>query len=800
MNYTAIACIVCTSICGYSQETITGLVKDAEGQGLAFANVLLLSAADSSFVHGAISDDAGAFSFEDVQEGSYRLSSSMVGFETVYTNPFSIQGNGTYTADPMVLSEGVALTEVEIVSKKPLYEQKIDRLIVNVENSIVSAGRSALDIIERSPGAVVNEQNSTITMLGKDGVVVMINGKINYMSGAALIQMLSGMSADNIQSIELITSPPANLDAEGNAGFINIVLKQDDQYGLNGSFSVSGGFGNGNVQNHSLNYNYRHGSVNLFGNLGFVRREQGEVWISDWTATGVADTMHEVTSLRDPVDQNLNLRLGADIQLTKNTVLGGLVSAYNSKWTMDAVNTGLQSIDDVLVDNTETINTERNQWKHLGGNINFRHTFTTRQSLNLDVDFLHYEDENPNDYQNTTFDASGVELASDKTRSDKTTPIDIVVGKADYHVPVTDNIGLDVGAKGIHSKFQNDVIVQNLNGSEWITDPLFSNSGVLNEEIYAAYTSVNIALSDRTQLKAGLRYEHTDSKLDTKEEGTVVDRQYGNFFPTCYIGHSFDKYFSLNVSYSKRITRPTFREIAPFVIFLDPTTFVTGNTKLQPAISQSAKLELKYRTAFLSLQYTLEDSSIARFQRSVVNNTLVSSPVNLKQKQLFAATVGLPFSITKWWELRTNVNFYSARISTYYEGRPVDFNNSYFGGNATSTINLDKGWGFETTFQYQGPAYSGSLYIKEQLFLSAGIAKDFGDQLGKLRFNVDDILDSRYWESTTNIPGENFTAYGKFDYSSRTFSLTYSRVFGNANVKAHRSRNTGSEEERARVE
>jgi hypothetical protein len=271
--FALLICILFLLIPFVSSSQITGLVQDVNKEKVAFANVLILNPIDSSLVKGEMTDETGRYQFKDILAGQYLLSVSFIGFETSYTQEFSYDGEPK-EMDDIVLYEGVTLTQVQVTARKPLYEQKIDRLVVNVANSITAAGGTALEVLERSPGVIVNQQNNSISLVGKEGVVIMINGRITYQPAESIVQMLAGMTADNIETIELITTPPANFDAEGNAGFINIVLKQRPDLGLNGNSTISIGYGQGEVGSAGVNLNYRKGRLNLFSNYNFSLQAQ----------------------------------------------------------------------------------------------------------------------------------------------------------------------------------------------------------------------------------------------------------------------------------------------------------------------------------------------------------------------------------------------------------------------------------------------------------------------------------------------------------------------------------------------
>ncbi|MGH2565222.1 MAG: carboxypeptidase regulatory-like domain-containing protein, partial [Ginsengibacter sp.] len=258
-----------------AQSKIKGKVIDGKGNGLANANVLLLNANDSSLVKGFVTSESGNYIFDTKRPGKYLITSTYTGYNQVYTPGFTISSNNeNVEIGTITLSENnTQLNTVTVTVVKPLFEQKIDRLVINVKNSIIAAGSTVLDILDRSPGIIVDRQNNVISMNGKSGVVIMINGKINHMPFSAILQMLSGMSSANIEKIELITTPPANLDAEGNAGFINIVLLDDPSFGTNGSYSATIGYGRGATTMASINFNHRNGKINLNGDISFSRIE-----------------------------------------------------------------------------------------------------------------------------------------------------------------------------------------------------------------------------------------------------------------------------------------------------------------------------------------------------------------------------------------------------------------------------------------------------------------------------------------------------------------------------------------------
>lgn len=790
----------------HAQNDIAGTAESDDSEPLSFANVLLLEASDSTLVKGTITNEEGSFLLENISQGRYIISVSMIGFTPASTDQFDYNGNSKRTLPRITLSEGVELDEVVVTSKKNLYVQKIDRMVINVESSILSAGSSALEILERSPGVLVDRQNSSISLVGKSGVLVMINGKQSYMPASGLISLLEGMNADNIETIELITSPPANFDAEGNAGFINIVLKERTDVGLNGSYSLSVGAGNGTTTSDNINLNYRKNKLNVFGNYSFLRNAQGQLFTIDRRFTNIDGAPVEIATItnREPVQRNHGIRTGLDYQVSNKTIVGLLLWANDNNWTMDAMNESREKESGISRAFVELLNTERNQLQHFGSNINVRHDFKENGYISFDLDYLKYKLENPTFYTNSFFDGNNSFLRQELTQSDKTTPINITAGKVDYSNRLSEKFKFESGIKAAFSDFDNDVVIGTFQGQDFIEDPGLTDFTNLKERIVAAYTSIDYSISEKTSLQLGLRYEHTDSELISNKQGKVVDRSFGELFPTAYISHKVNDTLNLNFSYSRRITRPTFDVMAPFVIFIDPTTFFTGDPAVQPAISNAVKFDPNYRSAILSAQYSVEDGTISKFQTRFdeENERLIFEASNLDQTNIFSLTFGLPITLTNWWKMQNSFTFLNTKISNTVEGSLFNIEQNTFNVNHTQSFTMAKNLTSEININYNGPSlsgFTGTAVFEEYYSLNVGIQKKFGERGGSLGFKINDLLDSMKWTVTTNIPEQNLNTVNSFDLFNRTFLLTYTNSFGNRKLKSTRERGTGAEEEKNRV-
>jgi hypothetical protein len=786
---------------GQTSHIVSGVITESNGEAVPYINVLLLQSNDSSFVKGTVTLENGSYQLENIKNGTYIIMGSMVGFQSAYSRSFDL--NTDYKVETLILSEGETLEEVVVEATKPLYQQKVDRMVINVENSIVSAGGSALEILERSPGVLVDRQGSSISVVGKSGVVVMINGKRSYLPASAVVQLLDGMSADNIESIELITTPPANFDAEGNAGYINIVMKERTDVGLNGSYSLNYGVGgNGYTTSDNINFNYRKNKLNLFGNYSFSNREMDMPFKFEQERVVDNNLLTKSTvSNRFPERPVSNARLGLDYKVSDNTIMGLILNGYDSRWAMDALTDNISAENGVPTSFVEVDLDEVNHWKHFGSNYNIRHNFTENKFISFDIDFLYYTDRNPINYTNTFFDENHDFSYEELTRSKKLTPIKTWVSKFDYSNQMNDKIKIEAGIKGSLSTFDNDVSVENLQNNQWIVDPTLTSYSELDENIYAAYVALDYVMSDKWSSKFGLRYEYTDSQMDTEADGTVVDRQYGKFFPTAFFNRKFSDDLNMNFSYSMRISRPTFNEMAPFVILFDPDTFIAGSVGIQPAISNSIKYDINYKSTIFSLQYTHEDSSIARFQVTYdeINDRIIMKSENLDYTKTFSATLGLPIKISNWWRTQNNLSYTMRDVGIFRNDDTENFTLGDFSLNSSSSFKFTDSFSGEVTASYRGPRYNGSRKSEERYRMDVGIQKKFGDKWGSLRFAVNDVFDSSAFKGVTDLPDQNLKRSLNLKFSHRTFSLTYSKNFGNSKLKSTRKRDTGSAEERRRV-
>ncbi|SMD42248.1 Outer membrane receptor proteins, mostly Fe transport [Aquiflexum balticum DSM 16537] len=787
---------------GFTQGIIQGKVHDAQAKEMSFANVLLWNKPDSSMVKGVVSDESGNYIFTEIPKGEYYVEVHILGYAKTHSPVFSFLGTEKNNLATIILvQEDQNLEEVTVVATRPFFELEQGKMVVNVANSISAAGLSVIDVLDRSPGVMVNRQSNSLSVLGKNGVVILMNGHRFRMPMEAAYQMLAGLNSSDVEKIEIITVPPANYDADGDAGFINIVMKKDnDMIGTNGILTIGQGYGSGYNGNMSFSLNHQGPKFSWFGILSATYVDQ----VQEWEAfrgnnNGFEDISIETTTDRFATRKAINYQAGFDYKLTTNTILSGLVSGYNNRWDMTAPNV-TKSNYSISPDTLFRMTTvEINKWSHIMGNINLQHTFQNGQVISTNVDYLTYKNSNPSWYTIMNYDESDDLIGSQEFRVSKDTPIDLWVTDLNHSMKMGKSVSVESGLRATFSKFTNTVVFEEKLGSDWLIDPKFTNDGLLNEDILAAFSTAKIDFDEKTTLNAGVRYENTKTNLTTVSGEKIVDRHYGDFFPTAFLSRKINADNLVQVSYGRRITRPTFNQMAPFVFFSDPFSFFAGNENILPTYTNTFKTDYSYKSMLFFVQYSRDKNVIASFQPTLdeESNTVFLRTENLDQRQTVAMMVAFPLKITSWWETQNNFTANYQRVNSELNGEIYEVDQKGIQVVLTNTFTLPKKYTIELMGNYNSPTINGYFNWLSRGFVNLGIQKDF-EKSGVLRISCNDIFETSQlrWRS---FEGADLEFSGRLKFEKRVFMATYTYKFGNNKIQGTRKRKVGSQEEQRRV-
>lgn len=817
------------SVFAQNPGQIRGTVWDENNQVLSFANVFLLAGSDSTLVKTALADEHGTFVFEELTYGEYRISASMVGYEKVITPRIVLsEGNPAVKLDKIVLTASAnMLKDVTVTAKKPLLEQHADKLVMNVESSIVSAGSTAMEVLQRAPGVSI-DQNDNISLKGKQGVQIYMDGKPTYMSQEQLANLLKNMASDQIEKIEIITNPSSRYDAAGNSGIINLVIKKNKNFGTNGSLTVGGGLsippaiaegveGSMPKYNVSLNLNNRQGKFNTFGNVSY--RAGQNYGVNKFFRT-LEDRTFDQYSLRYTESNGLSARVGSDFFATKKTTFGVLLNANIGKWqsSQPMENSTIIRDNEDLSSSLFTYSSPRIAWSNVTFNTNFKHTFNDKgQEITADVDYSIYDNKSRERGMITEFfDAQGIPVGDKLTvTSNIPNQFNIVAVKADYTLPLPEsNSKVEVGLKSSYVKSDNDIKFFN----DGLIDMGRSNHFIYTENINAAYTTFNKKVNDKWHLQAGLRMEHTISKGESLTLKEQRDRKYLNLFPSLYLTHVINKNNTLNFNYSRRIDRPDYKSLNPFIFFLDPYTYELGNEYLRPQLTDAVEVSHTLKQSIVtSLGYSYTNDFFsqvvknARNEPAILekliqhnpsaeidpNNVSFAMRENIGSRQNINAGVSFPVKVNKWWNMNNNLSAFYAIYKGELMGDVLNVTN--FGYNFFTSQNfvIARGWNAEASMWYNSPSIEGTFAGREIYAINAGVSRSLWKNKGSLRLTVNDIFATARWRGETDFGGVKMNISNVWDSRGVRATLVYR--FGNQNVKGARNRQTATSAEQKRV-
>lgn len=790
-----------SAIC--QKSNISGVVIESDGQFLEFANVLLLNTSDSSLVRGAISDEKGFYIFENINQGKYFIESSLVGFGKGMSVIFEIDGLSDMSVDKIQLTNGIEIEEVTVVGKKPFVELKADKMIVNVASSSVNAGNSALEVLAKSPGIAI-DNNNNISLRGRQGVLVTINGKNQYLSGDEISRLLETMPSSNIETIEIITNPSAKYDAEGNSGIINIVLKKNENLGTNGNASTTLRQGFNTSHFHNLSLNNRSEKLNIYGNaeyynwgwsqdLGLVRN------INFQEGTTVFDQNSEMSEEGD----GYNLKLGMDWLISENGTFGFLVK--RNKGDEQDFNDNITSItgdnmpgfERLIVDADGNADYSSNTY-----NVNFSQKLSENgMKLTLDADYSDYINQQDFIYGNFFKNNNDIEVLDPYfLRNNQKIDIDIFATTADLIIPISESVNLETGLKLSQVTTESNTKFESQNADNiWVLEPLRTNDFIYGEDVYAGYVNSSFSISS-VMIQAGLRLEHTESKGVSMTTGSNVPRSYTNIFPSLSLSKQFGERYNVSLSFSRRLERPNYKNLNPFEDYLDQYTFQKGNPFLNPQYSNSIGLNCAIgNSLFIAANYSHTTDAISEIlEQNSATNTTFQTKDNLDDTHSGSLTISAPKVWTEWWTSRLNATgFYNDFASVLTDGSNLV--NSSFGGqfNLNNEIQLTGGINMEISGYYRTKMVYGQLTIDPQGSLDLGFSKRIFNGKGNIKLSASDVLFTS--NNDVYIDQNNINLYVTQVNDTRRVTVNFSYNFGNQKVKKARKRKTSSSVESGRI-
>lgn len=784
----------------YSQDKVpsinlSGRCLAVSDDPILLATVVLLDV-DTNYISGTNTDNGGQFELNISEEVTFLQVSSLEYKDTLMLldKELSVPLEIVLEVDNHVLSQ------VEVTGKKPFLEQKEDRLIMNMSGAHSTGGSSALDLLSRVPGVVVNSQQGTVSLSGKDGVLIMINDRLTRVPLNVLLRQLEGMQADNVERIEIIHQPPAKYNAGGAGGILHLVFKKDETEGLNGNIGGMLGYGQREKYGANGDFNYHSGGVNLYGNVDYLYSlsDDKEVLTHREYRYQNRNYQHTIENFfSTQISRGLSGRAGLDYKAGEKSTFGFLAGFGDNLFYVDSDAYSKTMIDnqktgDYVYDLKTTIAN-----KYFYGNANFFHRFE-KSNLNLDFDYAHYGLSSPGDFEFLMGEASAF---ASQFKVDRKNPIDIYTLKADYIYHFAKGSRLELGSKLSLSSIGNDADVQQFKNGEWLAHDEFSARDDIDENVYAAYFSSSTKISDKVSLEAGLRYEYFDFVVENSEQIVTFDQKYGSLFPVLRFNIKVDSVNNLQIGYNRRVNRPRYNQLGAQFVFIDPTSVTSGNPFLRPAFASAIRAAWTRKAVMLSLEATRTINHIAYRSRVIKEQNLFrDSPHNFDQFDIVGLTFSFPIHLASWSDIRlTTIGQYRRTIDIEGREAPIEKSKANFIWQYNQTFKLSKTLSGDLNVNRIANALDGDQVRFNIFNVSLGINKKF-ENGSSLNVSFMDIFNQAVEISMMfEQPALDLTTGGELRWSERQVRLSYKMPFGSNKVQKYRQRKTASEEERARA-
>ncbi|MCB2410666.1 TonB-dependent receptor domain-containing protein [Hymenobacter lucidus] len=717
-----------------------------------------------------------------------------------------VKPNILLRADDMLLDVGVlrlspsaqSLKEVVVTGQKPFIERESDRTIVNVENSLVQAGSSVMEVMEKLPGVQVG-QDGSISIKGRQGLIVSIDGRPTMLSGQDLANMFRGMSSSNVQKVEIITNPSAKYDAAGNTGVINIVTKKNTKQGVNGTANLGYRQGRYAKLNSGIGLNVKDKWYNLSVNYAYSRRKD----FNDLRLTRkffeqeTLDTTFVTNTDQTSLFNTHTPRVGVDLYLSKRTTVSILGSSVISLLTSPSVSHTTILNRNSKVGSYDFTNDVEDKLRIYSGNIQLTHQFDSiGKTLTAEVEYVDYTNTSDQAFLTTLNSENETAIERSRLRGDMNGKFNIYVSKADYTQALKDSATMEAGIKSSYVSNDNNNQFFDYIGGNQVFDAIRSNHFLYSENINAAYVNLKKEYH-KSSFQLGLRTEHTAAHGEQLLSGQEFRRNYMQLFPSAFYEYRISDNHSLSATAGRRIDRPAYHQMNPFRSLIDATSFAQGNPSLRPQLTYNSEVTYSLQNSFfVTFGYSLT--------RGVITETLVLegdskttilTPVNLDRLHYYSLNMVYSKALTSWWTTNSSLLGYYGRYSGNTDGYIINNGLPSFQLNSNNSLQVVNGLSMEMNVLYTHRSQEAFTVMKPQFNLSFGVQKKILKDRGSLTLNVNDLFWTSYPRGVTTFKNMQETWTSIRD--TRIVSLNCSYRFGNGEVKRVRQ-STATEEEMSR--
>lgn len=800
----ALLLLLCFSVISYSQNVIKGTVKDSAQNPVPFCAMALLNAKDSSLVKGNVSDSAGNFVFEKIKAGSYFIKFNNVGYKVTTSSTFTVDSLSNIELPVQTLQAvGVNLKEVSVSVIKPAIEFKKGMTVMNVENNIFTAGNTVFELLKRIPGVTVDAQNN-VAINGKGGVRFLMDGRLQQIPSSQFVNLLMGMPAESVASIELITNPPARYDAAGTGGLINIVLKKAKVKGVSGSIAQSvsrgdnwrgGTFFNLNYKNNkftfvsSLNFNYLQ-----FETFNYFQRRVAD-------STGTFEIISEGN--QRPFRNFIFFNGGIEYAISKKTTIGLNVNGNDAhvtnteKSTINFISHGDMASNSIYFDHINFENKSKSDVQNPTYNLNLTHKIDSVTNLTFSADYANYLEKLSRFNESHYYDNTDTEVIPQNRFGVKNDiNFNIFTQKLDFDKQLKKGFRLETGAKSsfVDNYAKSDVYLLDYTTASLYRDSNYSNNYNYKEQILAAYMTLGKEWK-KFDISLGVRAEHTLINATNKPKPFTLHRDYINFFPSGSIDYKINDKNSIQATYSYRIGRPNYDQLNPSRTFNDPYSNGAGNPYLRPQFTHAMGLHYNFRHMMnFHLSHDIMNDNIYFYAYGDPTTKITVDSVFNYRSQNFT---NFGFSLRKQWKwFSTNVflNYIYRENQTMIHDQDIVNYSTQFFAYADFSIIFPKDFKLQVSGNFNGPNYDGIQWYGASGRVDPVIMKSFFKKKLDISFSLFDAFytDIRPW---TNAVGGQYSYYTERN-DTRRFRLWILWRFGKMRINQNVKRSNDEEKGR----
>jgi outer membrane receptor protein involved in Fe transport len=759
--------------------SFTGIVQDeANNQPVPFATVLAISNSTQNMIAGSTTLDDGSFAFVSDSTDVF-LEFSFIGYEKKAIQVFSVV-KGTADLGIIFLSASAEmLNEVDIVAEQSTFEFKLDKRVFNVGKDISSTGMSAMEVLNNVPSVNVNIEGE-VTLRGNSGVQILIDGKPSVLSDEAS-NALGTITADMIESIEVITNPSAKYEAEGTSGIINIVLKKEEKKGFNGSVSVNTGM----PANHSIgaSLNYRASKFNFFTQFGVGYRARPN-FDKSINRNLIDNTQVLSAGTGNRNEQFYNITLGTDYYINKlNTITLSGNFAYEIEDQPSNFEFTFYDSEGSLVAQYERIGTgaatnpkyqyDLQYVKQFANDKEHKLLFSTLGSFfgkDLTSDFV-------NSY------SFGEQIAPTQRTETNFYQANYTF-KLDYTNPISKKITLEAGGMYELNDVGNDYAVLDEVDNVFVVDSSLTNDFRFDQKVFGVYGTASYE-SGRWGVKLGFRLENTDLSTLLANTNEENKQNYTNLFPSVHTSFKITETVSVQAGYSKRIYRPRLWDLNPFFNIQNNFNIRTGNPNLQPEFADSYELTSIFLFEKASLNasiYQLYTTDVKERISYFNDNVNITSPENVGTNRKTGFEINGKYTVTKWLTVMGDFNYGFFSRQGQFEEQNFDFTGDQWSSRITTKIKLPKGVDVELSPNYQSGFLTVQSEVSGYASLDFGVRKKLWKGKAVANLGVRDVFETRIRESIIDQPG--FYLYS-FSQRGRFVTLGFSYSFGKGEAMSY---------------